>query len=74
VPRLGARRPEGSVDLYLVRHAPAFFQKDHDRWPHDNKRPLTPEGEEALMEWAKAETFEEVRSCWARLGERTTLH
>ncbi|HEY6689699.1 MAG TPA: phosphoglycerate mutase family protein [Rubrobacter sp.] len=33
------------MDLYLVRHAPAF-QKDHDRWPHDRKRPLTPEGEE----------------------------
>jgi phosphohistidine phosphatase len=33
------------VDLYLVRHAPAF-QKDHDRWPHDSKRPLTPQGEE----------------------------
>jgi phosphohistidine phosphatase len=33
------------MDLYLVRHAVAF-QKDHDRWPHDSKRPLTPEGEE----------------------------
>jgi phosphohistidine phosphatase len=33
------------VELYLVRHATAF-QKDHDRWPHDKKRPLTPEGEE----------------------------
>jgi phosphohistidine phosphatase len=32
------------VDLYLVRHAPAF-QKDPDRWRHDGKRPLTPEGE-----------------------------
>jgi phosphohistidine phosphatase len=32
------------VDLYLVRHAPAF-QKDLDRWRHDGKRPLTPEGE-----------------------------
>jgi phosphohistidine phosphatase len=32
------------VELYLVRHAPAF-QKDHDRWPKDSKRPLTPEGE-----------------------------
>jgi hypothetical protein len=30
--------------------------------------------EQAVMEWAKAETFEEVRSCWARLGGRTTLH
>jgi phosphohistidine phosphatase len=44
VPPLGAQRPEGSVDLCLVRHAPAF-QKDPNRWPHDNKRPLTPEGE-----------------------------
>ena len=33
------------MDLYLVRHAPAF-QKDPDRWRHDGKRPLTPEGEE----------------------------
>jgi phosphohistidine phosphatase len=32
------------VDLYLVRHAPAV-QKDPDRWRHDGKRPLTPEGE-----------------------------
>ena len=32
------------MDLYLVRHAPAF-QKDPDRWPHDSERPLTPEGE-----------------------------
>jgi phosphohistidine phosphatase len=32
------------VDLYLVRHAPAF-KKDFDRWRHDRKRPLTPEGE-----------------------------
>jgi hypothetical protein len=30
--------------------------------------------EEAFEEWAKAETFEQVRSCWARLGGRTTLH
>ena len=43
-PSLLTRRPEGSVDLYLVRHAPAF-QKDLDRWRHDGKRPLTPEGE-----------------------------
>ena len=33
------------MDLYLVRHAPAF-QKDLDRWPKDSERPLTPEGEE----------------------------
>jgi phosphohistidine phosphatase len=32
------------VELYLFRHADAF-PKDPDRWPHDNKRPLTPEGE-----------------------------
>jgi phosphohistidine phosphatase len=43
-PSFLTRRPGGSVDLYLVRHAPAF-QKDPDRWPHDRKRPLTPEGE-----------------------------
>ena len=30
--------------------------------------------EEAFDEWAKAETFEQVRSCWTRLGGRTTLH
>jgi hypothetical protein len=30
--------------------------------------------EEVLMEWSRAETFEQVRSCWARLGGRTTLH
>jgi phosphohistidine phosphatase len=39
-----AIRPEGSVELYLVRHAVAF-PKDPDRWPKDSKRPLTPEGE-----------------------------
>jgi hypothetical protein len=30
--------------------------------------------EEALEEWARAATFEEVRSCRGRLGGRTTLH
>jgi len=35
----------GSVELYLVRHGPAF-QRDPDRWPKDSERPLTPEGEE----------------------------
>jgi hypothetical protein len=30
--------------------------------------------DEALQEWTRAETFEEVRSCWSRLGGRTTLH
>ena len=44
-PSVLTRGPEGSVDLYLVRHADAF-PKDPDRWRHDGKRPLTPEGEE----------------------------
>jgi phosphohistidine phosphatase len=44
-PSLLTRRPEGSVDLYLVRHAVAF-RRDPDRWPHGRRRPLTPEGEE----------------------------
>jgi hypothetical protein len=30
--------------------------------------------EDAFAEWAKAETFEDVRSTWCRLGGRTTLH
>jgi hypothetical protein len=30
--------------------------------------------EEAFEEWTRAETFEEVRSCWSQLGGRTTLH
>jgi hypothetical protein len=30
--------------------------------------------DEALREWTKAETLEDVRSCWGRLGGRTTLH
>jgi phosphohistidine phosphatase len=33
------------MELYLVRHAVAF-QKDHERWRYNKKRPLTPEGEE----------------------------
>ena len=33
------------MDLYLVRRA-RTFRKDLDRWPHDSRRPLTPEGEE----------------------------
>ena len=37
--------PEGSVDLYLVRHA-APFPPDKDRWALGSMRPLTPEGEE----------------------------
>jgi len=35
------------VDLYLVRHAIAY-DRDHERWPDDSKRPLTPEGEEGF--------------------------
>lgn len=30
--------------------------------------------EQALREWAGAESFEEVRAAWARLGGLTTLH
>jgi hypothetical protein len=30
--------------------------------------------EGAFEEWAKAETLEQVRACWSRLGGRTTLH
>ncbi len=30
--------------------------------------------ESALREWAGAETFEEVRAAWARLGGQVTLH
>ncbi len=30
--------------------------------------------DEALEEWTRAATLEEVRSCWARLGGLTTLH
>ena len=30
--------------------------------------------EEAFAEWCGAETLEEVRSCWARLGGRVVLH
>ncbi len=32
------------MDLYLVRHAIAY-DRDHERWPDDAKRPLTPERE-----------------------------
>ncbi len=35
------------MDLYLVRHAIAYG-RDHERWPDDSKRPLTPEGEEGF--------------------------
>ena len=30
--------------------------------------------EEALEEWMRAETFEEVHAAWSRLGGRVTLH
>jgi hypothetical protein len=30
--------------------------------------------EEALEEWTRAETFEEVCRAWRRLGGRVTLH
>ena len=30
--------------------------------------------EEALAEWAGAESIEEVRAAWSRLGGRVTLH
>ena len=30
--------------------------------------------EQALCEWAGAESFEEVRAAWSRLGGLTTLH
>jgi hypothetical protein len=30
--------------------------------------------EEALEEWTRAETLEEVRIAWGRLGGRVTLH
>ena len=30
--------------------------------------------EEALQEWTRAETLEEVRRAWGRLGGRVTLH
>lgn len=30
--------------------------------------------EEAVMEWATAETLHDVRACWGRLGGRVTLH
>jgi hypothetical protein len=30
--------------------------------------------EEALQEWARAETLHDVRVAWGRLGGRVTLH
>jgi len=30
--------------------------------------------EDALLEWCGAETLEDVRACWSRLGGKVTLH
>jgi len=30
--------------------------------------------EEAMREWTKAATLEDVRACWSRLGGRVVLH
>jgi hypothetical protein len=30
--------------------------------------------EEALEEWTRAESLHDIRTCWGRLGGRTTLH
>jgi hypothetical protein len=30
--------------------------------------------EQALAQWCKAESFEQVRSCWSRLGGLVTVH
>jgi hypothetical protein len=30
--------------------------------------------EEAFEEWNRCATYEQVRSCWSRLGGRTTMH
>lgn len=41
------------MDLYLVRHAVAHH-RDHERWPNDADRPLTPEGEEDFRAVARS--------------------
>lgn len=41
------------MDLYLIRHAVAFG-RDHESWPNDSDRPLTPEGEEEFRPAARA--------------------
>ena len=40
------------MELYLVRHAVAF-SRDATRWPDDDERPLTPEGEAEFREAAR---------------------
>lgn len=54
------------MDLYLVRHGVAF-DPDPAKWPDDNQRPLTPEGEEELRRaargLAKVVTAAEVVLC-----------
>lgn len=40
------------MELYLVRHAPAF-NRDPAQWPDDGERPLTPEGEAKFREAAR---------------------
>jgi hypothetical protein len=30
--------------------------------------------EQALMEWCRAESYEDVRSAWSRLGGKVVLH
>lgn len=51
----GAERDgrRGSRDVYLVRHAVAH-KRDAARWPDDRLRPLTPEGEKAFRQAARA--------------------
>lgn len=40
------------VEFYLVRHAVAH-SRDADRWPNDDDRPLTPQGEAEFREVAR---------------------
>jgi phosphohistidine phosphatase len=40
------------MELYLVRHAPAF-NRDPSQWPDDGERPLTPEGEAKFRKAAR---------------------
>lgn len=40
------------MELYLLRHGVAF-SRDASRWPDDDERPLTPEGEEEFREVAR---------------------
>ncbi len=41
------------MELYLVRHAVAY-KRDHERWPNDADRSLTPEGEEDFRPVARS--------------------